>query len=130
MQTLYDNPDTYIYEKMKQFRLVDMREQYDNLIAEAENDGLSYKDFLIRLLQTEDEGKTNRKHEKLLNKASFDSSKRLSEIDYSFNPSLDRDRIEELGKLHFLQRHENVIIIGPPGVGKSMIGTMSRKSTS
>ena len=123
MQMLYDNPDTYIYEKMKQFRLVDMREQYDDLIVEAENDSLSYKDFLIRLLQTEDEGKTNRKHEKLLNKASFDSSKRLSEIDYSFNPSLDKDRIEELGKLHFLERHENVIIIGPPGVGKSMIAT-------
>ena len=56
MQMLYDNPDTYIYEKMKQFRLVDMREQYDDLIVEAENDSLSYKDFLIRLLQTEDEG--------------------------------------------------------------------------
>ena len=123
MQMIYDNPDIYIHEKMKQFRLVDMRKQYDELISEAEKEGLGYKDFLIRLLQTEDEGKTNRRQEKLLTQACFESGKRLSEIDYSFNPSLDRDRIEELGKLHFLQRHENVIIIGPPGVGKSMIAT-------
>ena len=59
----------------------------------------------------------------MLFKASFDSSKQLTEIDYSFNLSLDKNRIEELGKLHFLERHENGIIIGPSGFGKSMIAT-------
>ena len=119
----YDNPDIYIQEKMKQFRLVDMRKQYEDLIQEATQEGLGYKEFLIRLLKTEEKGKANRRYEKLMNNASFDSTKRLSDIDYSFNPSLDQNRIEELGHLHFLQRHENVIIVGPPGVGKSMIAT-------
>lgn len=122
-QMTYDNPDLYIQEKMKQFRLVDMRKQYEDLIQEATLEGLGYKEFLIRLLKTEEEGKANRRYEKLRNNASFDSTKRLSEIDYSFNPSLDQNRIEELGRLHFLQRQENVIIVGPPGVGKSMIAT-------
>ena len=44
MQTIYDNPDTYIYEKMKQFRLVDMRDRYDELILDAERDGIRYKE--------------------------------------------------------------------------------------
>lgn len=122
-QMIQDNPDQYIRDRMKQFHLVDMREQFEDLIEEAVQNNLGYKDFLIRLLQLEEEGKTNRRCEKLLTKACFDSTKELSEIDYSFNPSLDKARIEELGELHFLKRHENVIIIGPPGVGKSMIAT-------
>ena len=43
--------------------------------------------------------------------------------DYGFNHTLDRDKIEELGRLGFLEANENIIIIGPPGVGKSMIAT-------
>lgn len=118
-----NNQDTYIEEKMKQFHLIDMREQYDSLITEAEQTNLGYKDFLIRLLQIEEEGKSCRRSERLLMKASFESYKRLKDIDYSFNSSLDKNKIEELGKLHFLEKHENIIIIGPPGVGKSMIAT-------
>ena len=108
---------------MKRFKLVDMREQYSDIITEAESEQLDYIDFLIRLLSVEEEGKNTRRQEMLLEKANFDRFSSLSEIDYSFNHSLDKDKIEELGKLHFLQNQENIIIIGPPGVGKSMIAT-------
>ena len=43
--------------------------------------------------------------------------------DYRFNPNLDADKIQSLGRLEFMDNHENIIIIGPPGVGKSMIAT-------
>lgn len=89
-QIMDTNPDIYIKEKMKQFHLVDMREQYNELIEAAEKENPGYKDFLIRLLQAEETGKANRRNEKLLQKASFDSYKSLTEIDYSFNPSLDK----------------------------------------
>lgn len=42
---------------MKQFKLVDMRNCYEDIIAEAEEESLGYMDFLIRLLSVEDEGK-------------------------------------------------------------------------
>lgn len=115
--------DKYIQEKMKQFRLVDMREQYADIIAEAEREKMNYTDFLIQLLQTEEKGKTARRAEMLVEKAGFDTSSCLSDIDYGFNPSLNREKIEYLGQLHFMDKQENVIIIGPPGVGKSMIAT-------
>lgn len=113
----------YIQEKMKQFKLVDMREQLEDILTEAEQESLGYIDFLVRLLSAEEEGKSIRRTEKLLGKANFDTASSLKDIDYGFNPSLDRNRIEELGKLQFLDNHENIIIIGPPGVGKSMIAT-------
>lgn len=118
-----DAKEAYIEAKMKQFRLVDMREQYPDLIAEAETSSMGYMDFLIRLLSVEDNGKNARRQERLLCNARFESPATLDDIDYSFNKTLDKDRIEELGRLRFLDAHENIIVIGPPGVGKSMIAT-------
>ena len=115
--------DDYIEARMKQFKLVDMREQYHELIRQAEEQSLSYTDFLISLLKAEETGKRLRQAERLTEAANFDSLKRLSDIDYSFNPSLDPQKIQFLGKLEFLDACENIIIIGPPGVGKSMIAT-------
>ena len=78
--------------------------------------------ILKRLLTVEAAGKQARRTEKLRSVAGFESEKPLENIDYGFNHSLDRDKIEELGRLDFLEAKENVII-GPPGVGKSMIAT-------
>ena len=128
----------YIEARMKQFKLVDMREQYQELIRVASEQSMTYEDFLIAysgeimLLeihrnalsrQAEETGKKRRQAERLTDAANFDSDKRLSDIDYRFNPNLDADKIQSLGRLEFMDNHENIIIIGPPGVGKSMIAT-------
>ena len=119
----YRSNGEYIEAMMKKFKLVDMREQYWDLILEAESSSLSHEDFLMRLLSVEEEGKRGRRRDRLCKDAGFEAEKRLEDIDYSFNPTLDRDKITELGRLDFIDAHENVIIIGPPGVGKSMIAT-------
>ena len=113
----------YIEGLMKRFKLVDIRNEYQGLVREATESNMSHLEFLKRLLEIEAEGKNNRKQERLRNSAGFETMKKLEDIDYSFNPSLDYNKITELGKLGFIDAHENVIIIGPPGVGKSMIAT-------
>jgi DNA replication protein DnaC len=119
----YRTDAEYIEAMMKKFRLVDMRGQYRDLISEAEASGMSYEEFLIRLLSVEEEGKEYRRTALLRKEACFESEKRLEEIDYRFNQTLDRDKIAELGTLRFMEAGENILIIGPPGVGKSMIAT-------
>lgn len=119
----YASNAEYIEAKMKQFKLVDMREQYRELIRLAEKQMMSYEEFLIELLKVEESGKKERQQIRLMDAAHFDSDKRLQDIDYSFNPSLDQQKIQFLGGLSFMDAHENIIIIGPPGVGKSMIAT-------
>ena len=70
--------EAYIEEKMKQFKLVDMRNCYTDIIAEAEETSLGYMDFLIRLLSVEEEGKTARRVENLLEKANYGDNKKFS----------------------------------------------------
>lgn len=122
-ETTYEADADYIETKMKQFKLVEMREQFRDIIMEADAEGMSYMQFLKRLIEIEDDGKTGRRTDRLQNEAGFESIRYLEDIDYSFNRSLNRDKITELGKLDFIEANENVIIIGPPGVGKSMIAT-------
>lgn len=122
-QQAYLTDTEYIEAMMKRFKLVDMRKQCRDLVLEAESSCMGYEAFLKRLLSVEEEGKRSRRTDKLRRRACFETEKRLEDIDYSFNRTLDRDKIMELGRLGFLEANENVIIIGPPGVGKSMIAT-------
>jgi len=117
------NDDLYIQEQLKLFKLVDIRERYQELIDESISGKIGYKEFLIKLLKTEEEGKRKRLAERLVVKAGFDFIKTLDEIEYDFNDTINYQKIRELGTLSFMEHNENIIIIGPPGVGKSMIAT-------
>ena len=68
---LDDEKTDYIESTMKRFKLIDMKEQYLDIINEAKQEKLSYFDFLLKLLKVEDEGKTKRRQMLLINKASF-----------------------------------------------------------
>jgi len=81
--------DSYIREQLKLFKLVDMRERYQEIIDEAINQSLGYKDFLIRLIQAEEAGKYKRLAERLTLKAGFDFIKTLDDIEYNFNESIN-----------------------------------------
>ena len=94
MQTIAEDQKIYADKMMKRFKLVDMREQYPDIIAEAEANKLNYMEFLIRLLSVEAEGKNARRQELLLERANFDKFTSLNDIDYSFNHSLDKAKIE------------------------------------
>ena len=118
-----EQPAISIEDMMKKFKLVDMRENYQDIIIEARKTSMDYETFLRRLLEIELEGKMSRRQSMLTIKAQFEGVKYLEDIDYSFNPSIDKSKIDELATLSFMDAHENVLIIGPPGVGKSMIAT-------
>ena len=123
--------DDTIVSMMKALKLVDLRGCYKELIAEAEETSMGYRGFLVRLLTEEKEGKESRRQARLLKDARFESENTLDDIDYSFNTDIKRDQIENLGRLGFLKRRENIVLIGPEGVGKTMIAAgIGRKACS
>lgn len=62
--------------------------------------------------------------------AGFPNEKKIEEFDFSFQPSIDQTVIRDLETLRFIDRSENIVFLGPPGVGKThmAIGLGIRRS--
>lgn len=115
--------DKYIKSTLKTFKLVDIRRRYNELIETAIEKNLGYKEFLISLLATEEEGKKQRRTQRNIKAACFEGIKTIEEYDFSFHKYQNMQKIKELSTLQFMDKQENIILIGKTGVGKSHIAT-------
>ena len=92
---------------------------YAEAAQKAATDQLAYSDFLEQLLRAEAAGRQSRKQSMLTRLAGFPAIKTLEDFDYRFASGLKRSQIEELASLAFVERAENVVLVGPSGVGKT-----------
>jgi DNA replication protein DnaC len=88
-------------------------------VRQASEDSLSHRDFLFRVLHDEVERREAKQLSLRLRRASFDSTKTLEDFDFVFNPKIPKAKVLDLATCHFVERHENVVLVGPTGVGKS-----------
>jgi DNA replication protein DnaC len=95
------------------------KEVLDSIIEDASKSDLSYLEFLDRLLDIEVAGHKEWRSEQRIQRARFPYLKTIDQFDFDFQPSVDRKRLKELLTLRFIENGENVIILGPPGVGKT-----------
>lgn len=107
---------TILLEKL---RMDHLDAQLDAVCEQAAAGGLDYKSFLARALETEWQGRYRRGIEARLRQSRFPWVKTLEQFDFDFQPSLDRRQVRELAGLSFVERADNVVILGPPGVGKT-----------
>ncbi len=94
-------------------------EQLENRLEEAAKENLSYSDFLDRLLSDEVSAKKEKSISMRTTMARFPFVKTLESFDFGFQPSIDKKRINELATCRFIANGDNVILLGPPGVGKT-----------
>jgi DNA replication protein DnaC len=88
-------------------------------LQEAEANRLPYAQFLELLLQDEINVRDQRVLARRRKSADFREPRSLENFDFSFNPSINRAQIYELATSHFVRQHRDVLLVGPPGVGKS-----------
>jgi len=93
--------------------------QLDAVCEQAAKKDLDYREFLTQALDTEWQGRHLKGVESRLKMARFPWVKSLEQFDFSFQPSIDRKVVRELAGLGFVERAENIILLGPPGVGKT-----------
>jgi len=91
----------------------------NTLCEHASKKDLNYREFLEQALAQEWGGRHQKGLETRLKQARLPWIKTLEQFDFSFQPSIDRKLVRELSGLGFVERNENVILLGPPGVGKT-----------
>jgi DNA replication protein DnaC len=102
-------------------RLTAAAEALPGELDHARTNDLGHTEFLARLLEVEVTATETRRRAGLERFASLPSPWRLSDFDFSAQPSVDKKLVSELGTLRFLEDATNVLLIGPPGVGKTML---------
>jgi DNA replication protein DnaC len=112
-----------ITENLNRLKLSKIHEILPMLSEDTKIRELSHLAFLDRLLEEEVTAKEERRVKTTLKIAGLPFEKTIDEYDFTFNPNLDRRLMMGLFDLDFLTNHENVILLGPPGVGKTHLAT-------
>jgi DNA replication protein DnaC len=115
--------DTLVLERLQsnlsRLRLPRIGAMLPEMASAAQEQGKSYLSFLDELLEEEVGQKEQRRIETLLKLSGLPFTKTIDEFDFPFQPKLDRQQVITLFDLDFVRRKENVIFLGPPGVGKT-----------
>lgn len=98
-------------------------EALDHTLAQLERGQISAIEAIDELLSEEYSTRESRRIDVALRTAKLMPIKTLESFDFSFQPSLDRERIAALAQLDFIRRAEVVHFLGPPGTGKSHLAT-------
>jgi DNA replication protein DnaC len=91
----------------------------DALLESAVKDSPAYADFLLEVMSTEADARRQRYLKTRLQLAHLPYVKTFEQFDFSFQPSIDERQVRELQTLRFVHEASNVMLLGPPGVGKT-----------
>ena len=94
-------------------------EAADGILAQADGGSVTAGEAIEKLLDAQIELRNNRRLSSAMRSSCLPAVKTLGEFDFAFQPSIKREQVESLHELGFVERAENVILLGPPGVGKT-----------
>ena len=108
-----------IRQQLADLKMPGALESLDQVLASADGGSVTPADAIEQLLTAQISLRNNRRLVAAMRSSRLPAVKTLTDFDFSFQPSIKREQIESLHELGFIERRENVILLGPPGVGKS-----------
>ena len=112
-----------IKENLTFLKMKHTAEILDNYLELAIKENLNIVEVLDYILTQESQQRRKRAIETQIQTSGFPMKKELSDFDFSFQPSIDKRQIDELATMRFLENSENIVFLGPPGVGKTHLAT-------
>jgi DNA replication protein DnaC len=101
--------------------LANLADNLETLVARAEQATMGYLEFLDLVLEDETGIREGRRFRNALKLSGLPHHKTLDDFDFAFQPDLDARKIKDLATLGFVEARANVALLGPPGVGKTML---------
>lgn len=107
--------------KLRHLRLSGMAEALAIRLVQAEAAPLPHLEFLELLVEDELRRRADRLFGRRLKQGEIAQIKELKDFDWAFNPKIPKPKVVELASARFVAQREDLLLIGPPGVGKSHI---------
>ena len=104
---------------LKRLRLSGLASSLEIRLQEASGNGLNHAEFLELILQDELAVRSDRQMNRRIKAASFRELRTLEDFDFAFNPSIRKKQIFDLAACKFVRDTRDVLLLGPPGIGKS-----------
>lgn len=104
---------------LRKLRLSGLAASLDVRLQEAAGHNLSHAEFLELILQDELAVRSDRQIGRRVKAACFRETRTLEDFDWSFNPSIKKRQLFDLATCRFVREGRDVLLLGPPGVGKS-----------
>jgi DNA replication protein DnaC len=108
---------------LKALRLPTMGAEAEKVAAQAAADNADHLTYLLQLCELELLDREKRSAERRLKAARFPTMKTLGSFDFSARPSVNKMTVTELARCEFIDKRENVLLVGNPGTGKSHLAT-------
>jgi len=116
-----DTKTQTIKQYAAQLRLGGIQYQLDQLIQKASEEQCSYLDFSLYLLQTEITQRSQRDLERRTKAAKLPPNHDLDQYDYAFQSGIGKQQLMQLRECQWLEQNYNIVLMGPSGIGKTMI---------
>jgi DNA replication protein DnaC len=104
---------------LRKLRLSGLAASLDVRLQEAAGHGLNHSEFLELILQDELAVRADRQMGRRVKAAAFREPKTIEDFDFAFNPSIKKKQVYDLASCRFVRERRDVLLLGPPGTGKS-----------
>lgn len=114
-----DKSNVLLESHLKTLRLPTFKKEYQRTARQCGQENKNYEDFLLCLSEMEVQNRETKANARRISEAGFPADKDLSGFDFSAVPKLNKRTILQLAQCGYICNKENIVLVGPPGVGKT-----------